>query len=261
MINTAPSVVVVVPTYNERLSLPILVSHLLALPVADLRVLVVDDNSPDGTGELADELARRYPGSVSVLHRRSKDGLGRAYVEGMTRALAEGDDVVVQMDADLSHPTSAIPSMLAALDDAHVDAVVGSRYVAGGASAADWPRSRRLLSRWANRYANAILRLNVSDATAGFKAWHADTLRAMDLATVRSSGYAFQIEMTDRALALGFRIVEVPIVFADRALGSSKMTLGVQVEAALAPWRLLLRRRQLVRRGAVGARPGAYARR
>lgn len=249
MADSEPDVVVVVPTYNERPTLPILIARLLALPVANLRVLVVDDNSPDGTGEQANDLARRHS-AVSVLHRERKDGLGRAYVAGMTRALASEADVVIQMDADLSHDPAAIPRLVAALDDSGAGVVLGSRYVLGGESAADWPWSRRLLSRWANAYVNAILRLGVRDATSGFKAWHADTLRAVDLTSIRSSGYAFQIEMNHRALALGFRLAEVPIVFADRAHGSSKMTVRVQLESALAPWRVLMRRR------GPGVRPG-----
>ncbi|MDI1465514.1 polyprenol monophosphomannose synthase [Catellatospora sp. KI3] len=236
--SSAPKTTVVVPTFNERDNLPKLVELLAALKIPNLGVLVVDDNSPDGTGEVADKLAVDGPIPVSVLHRTEKNGLGRAYVAGMTRALDEGADIVIQMDADLSHPTSAIPGMLDKL--AHTDAavVLGSRYVPGGALASDWPWHRKALSAWANFYVNAILQLKVKDATAGFKAWHADTLRAIDVASVQSNGYAFQVEMNYRVVRQGMRIAEVPIKFEERAEGVSKMSLGVQVESAMVPWKL-----------------------
>ncbi|MBV1854943.1 polyprenol monophosphomannose synthase [Catellatospora tritici] len=236
--SSAPKTTVVVPTFNERDNLPKLVDLLAALKIPNLGVLVVDDNSPDGTGEVADKLAVDGPIPVSVLHRTEKNGLGRAYVAGMTRALDEGADIVIQMDADLSHPTSAIPGMLDKL--AHTDAavVLGSRYVPGGALASDWPWHRKALSAWANFYVNAILQLKVKDATAGFKAWHADTLRAIDVASVQSNGYAFQVEMNYRVVRQGMRIAEVPIKFEERAEGVSKMSLGVQVESAMVPWKL-----------------------
>ncbi|WP_225101502.1 polyprenol monophosphomannose synthase [Streptomyces sp. CoH27] len=234
----SPAVVVVVPTYNERENLPVLARLLAELPVADLRLLVVDDDSPDGTGEVADRLAAASPGTVGVLHRTAKDGLGRAYLAGMTRALDEGADVVIQMDADLSHPVEAIPAMLDALLTRDAAVVLGSRYVPGGSTAADWPWHRKALSVWANRYVDAILRLGVKDATAGFKAWRAGTLRAIDLPTVRSNGYSFQVEMNYRTITRGLTVVEVPIRFAERVTGASKMSLAVQVESALTPWRL-----------------------
>jgi dolichol-phosphate mannosyltransferase len=232
-------VVVVVPTYNERANLPILVRALLALPVPELRVLVVDDNSPDGTGEVADQLTLDAPGRVGVLHRSAKAGLGRAYVAGMTRALAEGADVVVQMDADLSHPVEAIPTMIETLYARDAAVVIGSRYVAGGSAAGEWSWRRKALSVWANFYVNAILRLHVKDVTAGFKAWRSETLEQIDVAGMQSDGYAFQVEMNFRTIKRGLTIVEVPIRFEERSLGASKMTLGVQVESALLPWRLL----------------------
>lgn len=238
MSNVAPKVTVVVPTYNERDNLPRLVELLAATGVARLHVLVVDDNSPDGTGEVAEKLALEAPIPVGVLHRTAKDGLGRAYVAGMTRALAENADVVVQMDADLSHPCSAIPEMLAKLATTDAAVVLGSRYVTGGAVAAEWPWHRKALSAWANFYVNAILRLGVKDATAGFKAWRAETLRAIDVASVQSNGYAFQVEMNYRVVRRGLRIDEVPIRFEERSDGVSKMSLGVQIESALVPWRL-----------------------
>ncbi|WP_155374550.1 polyprenol monophosphomannose synthase [Catellatospora vulcania] len=242
MKSTAPKITVVVPTYNERDNLPKLVDLLAALPVANLHVLVVDDNSPDGTGEVADKLAVDGPVPVGVLHRTAKDGLGRAYVAGMTQALDEGADIVIQMDADLSHPTTAIPAMLQTLAETDAAVVLGSRYVAGGAVASDWPWHRKALSAWANFYVNTILRLRVKDATAGYKAWRAATLRAIDVASVQSNGYAFQVEMNHRVVRRGLRIAEVPIKFEEREEGVSKMSLGVQIESALVPWKLLMGR-------------------
>jgi dolichol-phosphate mannosyltransferase len=173
-----------------------------------------------------------------VLHRTTKDGLGRAYVAGMSRALAEDADIVVQMDADLSHPYEAIPTMIHELTTTDAAVVLGSRYVPGGAVAGDWPWRRRALSAWANFYVDTILHLRVKDATAGFKAWHADTLRAIDVGSVQSNGYAFQVEMNYRTVKRGMRIAEVPIRFEQRSGGVSKMSLGVQVESALIPWKL-----------------------
>ena len=234
----APKITVVVPTYNERENLPTLVGLLSALRVPGLHVLVVDDGSPDGTGDVADKLAVEAAIPVGVLHRTTKDGLGRAYVAGMTRALAEGADIVVQMDADLSHPSEVIPVMVRELTTTDAAVVLGSRYVTGGSVAGDWPWHRKALSAWANFYVNAILGLRVKDATAGFKAWHADTLRAIDVESVRSNGYAFQVEMNYRTVRHGLRIAEVPIRFEQRVDGASKMSLGVQIESALIPWRL-----------------------
>jgi dolichol-phosphate mannosyltransferase len=160
-------------------------------------------------------------------------------VAGMTRALDEGADIVVQMDGDLSHPCEAIPAMIHELTANDVPVVLGSRYVPGGATASNWPWHRKALSAWANFYVNAILRLGVKDATAGFKAWHASTLRAIDVASVQSNGYAFQVEMNYRAVRRGLQIAEVPIRFEERNDGVSKMSLGVQLESALVPWKLL----------------------
>ncbi|MFD4315439.1 polyprenol monophosphomannose synthase [Streptomyces sp. NPDC058548] len=238
MVGTSPKTVVIVPTYNERDNLPVLAELLADLPVPNLHLLVVDDNSPDGTGEVAEKLVAEAPETVGVLHRATKDGLGRAYLAGMTRALDEGADVVVQMDADLSHPASAIPALIDALLTRNIAVVIGSRYVAGGSTASEWPRSRRALSAWANTYVNAILRLRLKDSTAGFKAWRADTLRAIDLNSVRSNGYSFQVEMNYRAATRGFTILEVPIHFEERGQGTSKMSLRVQLESALTPWKL-----------------------
>ncbi|MFJ2863516.1 polyprenol monophosphomannose synthase [Kitasatospora sp. NPDC087314] len=242
MVEASPKVVVVVPTYNERENLPVLAGLLADLPVPNLHLLVVDDNSPDGTGEIADKLAADSGGTVGVLHRTEKNGLGRAYLAGMARALDEDADIVVQMDADLSHPASAIPAMVQALTDDDTAVVLGSRYVPGGSTAAEWPWHRKALSAWANLYVNTILGLGVRDATAGFKAWRASTLRAIDLPTVQSSGYSFQVEMNYRVVKRGLTIREVPIRFEERIEGASKMSIGVQVESALAPWKLRLNR-------------------
>jgi dolichol-phosphate mannosyltransferase len=235
--------VVVVPTYNERENLPTIVGKLAALQVPDLHVLVVDDDSPDGTGDLADKLALESPETVAVLHRAEKDGLGRAYVAGITRALDEGADIVIQMDADLSHPAEVIPVMVRTLATTDAAVVLGSRYVSGGSVAGDWGWHRKALSAWANFYVNTILRLRVKDATAGFKAWRAETLRRIDVSSIRSNGYAFQVEMNYRTVKQGLRIVEVPIRFEQRAEGASKMSLGVQMESALIPWKLRLGRK------------------
>jgi dolichol-phosphate mannosyltransferase len=237
-----PKTTVVVPTYNERENLPRLVDLLAGLNLPDLGVLVVDDSSPDGTGEVADKLAVEAPLPVQVLHRTVKDGLGRAYVTGMTRALDDGADIVIQMDADLSHPASVIPQMVELLRSSDAAVVLGSRYVPGGAVASNWPWRRKALSAWANFYVNTILRLGVRDATAGFKAWRAQTLRTIDVGSVHSNGYAFQVEMNYRVVRHGLRIAEVPIRFEERSEGVSKMNLGEQVESALVPWRLLLGR-------------------
>jgi dolichol-phosphate mannosyltransferase len=235
-------ITVVVPTYNERDNILELAGQLTALRLPGLRILVVDDNSPDGTGEVADKLATDSPQRIAVLHRAAKDGLGRAYVAGMTRALDDDADIVIQMDADLSHPPAAIPAMIARLRTSDAGVVIGSRYVPGGQTAQDWPWHRKALSLWANLYVDMILHLGIKDATAGFKAWKAATLRAIDLDTIRSNGYSFQVEMNYRTKRAGIRIAEVPITFSERADGTSKMTLKVQLESARAPWRLLLRR-------------------
>ncbi|MFF0298183.1 polyprenol monophosphomannose synthase [Kitasatospora sp. NPDC004615] len=238
MAEAHPKVVVVVPTYNERENLPILVGRLGELGMPNLHVLVVDDNSPDGTGDVADKLGAESGGTLTVLHRTDKDGLGRAYIAGMTQALENGADIVIQMDADLSHPHTAIPAMVEKLTTTDASVVLGSRYVPGGSTASEWPWHRKALSAWANFYVNAILRLKVKDATAGFKAWEAQALRKVDLQSVRSNGYSFQVEMNYRVVQRGMRIAEVPIRFEERVEGMSKMSLGVQLESAVAPWKL-----------------------
>jgi len=236
----------VIPTYNEAENLPALVEALYALDLPDLRVLVVDDSSPDGTGRIAEELGERLRRGeepfVRVLHRPQKQGLGRAYVAGMTRALDDGADYVVQMDADFSHEPTEIPKMLEAIERTGAGVVIGSRYVPGGSLDPDWTRARRLLSVWANLYARTILRMEVRDITAGFKLWRREALLAVDLARITSDGYAFQIEMNWEVRRRGYEIVEIPIYFRERREGASKMSFHVQAEAAIRPFQLLFRR-------------------
>ncbi|GAA2723729.1 MULTISPECIES: polyprenol monophosphomannose synthase [Streptomyces] len=233
---------VVMPTYNEAQNLPTMAEALMALPLEGLRLLVVDDNSPDGTGTIADQLSEKYnePGRtrMGVLHRTAKDGLGRAYAAGMTRAVEEGAAYVLQMDADGSHPTDKIAEMLGVALATGADLVVGSRYVPGGTLSDAWKPHRKLLSRWANAYASGILGTRVRDITSGFNLWSAPALRAVRLDTVDSAGYSFQVETKYRALRAGFTVMEVPIHFEDRTAGVSKMDLAVQLESVAMPWRL-----------------------
>ena len=223
-------VLVVVPTYDERPNLERTLSRLrAATPLA--HVLVVDDASPDGTGELADRLAAADP-AVHVLHRLGKQGLGAAYLAGLGWGLTRGYQVLVEMDADGSHQPEQLPALLAALEDA--DLVLGSRWVPGG-SVVDWPRRRELLSRWGNTYVRMALGLGVRDATGGFRAFRRESLEKLDLDGVASQGYCFQVDLARRAVAAGARVVEVPIEFVERTHGTSKMT-GAIVREAL--WRV-----------------------
>ena len=205
------NVTVVVPTFNEANNLPALVGELFAQPVPDLRLLIVDDDSPDGTGKLADELAARTPGRMDVMRRTGLRGLGRAYVDGFGWALQHGADAIVQMDADFSHSPTDVPRLAARMSDC--DVAVGSRYVSGGKVDEQWSLGRYALSWWANVYARSILGLKTQDATAGFKCWKRSALEAIDLSRIRSNGYIFQVEMTYVSERLGLRICEVPIYF------------------------------------------------
>jgi dolichol-phosphate mannosyltransferase len=237
------AVTVVLPTFNEAANLPMVVAALLELPLTGLRILVADDNSPDSTGEIADELAIRYGHDrISVVHRPGKQGLGRAYVDGMTRAILAGAQFVVQMDSDLSHAPEALPQMLGVLLSTDADAVIGSRYIAGASVANDWPWRRRVLSAFANIYVRAFLRLRIRDVTSGFKMWRSTALQAIDIAGIRSDGYSFQVKMNYRAVRHGLKIIELPIHFAERSEGESKMNLRVQLESALMPFLLRYRR-------------------
>jgi dolichol-phosphate mannosyltransferase len=233
------------PTFNELDSLAGVVGHLLKT-VRDVDVLVVDDNSPDGTGPLADTIASDNP-SVHVLHRDHRDGLGRAYLAGFAWARAHDYDVVVEMDADGSHPAETLPAILDALSESpRPGLVIGSRWIPGG-SVVNWPRRRLLLSRAANAYARAALRLPVHDITAGYRAYPIDVVMAIS-SDISSRGYSFQIEMALRVFDAGYRIVEVPIVFREREAGSSKMNSGIVLEAMTGVTRWGLRRRFSARR-------------
>ena len=218
-------VTVAIPTYNERENLSQIVS---AVSSQGYRVLVVDDSSPDGTGDLAEEIAAGDP-LVSVLHRTAKEGLGPAYAAGFDHALEGGAETIVEMDADFSHDPSDIPRLVEALDKG-ADVAIGSRYVPGG-STPDWPLHRRLISKGGNLYARFMLGLPVRDATAGFRAFRAEALRRLPYRAAEASGYGFQVEMAWRAHQIGLTIVEVPISFRDREQGTSKMGTGIVVEA------------------------------
>jgi dolichol-phosphate mannosyltransferase len=222
---------VIIPTFNERVNLPVIVPQVLEQD-SRLDVLVVDDNSPDGTGVLADELAAADP-RVHVLHRPSKEGLGRAYLAGFHWALEHDYDLVLEMDADRSHDPKYLPALLAATAEAEV--VIGSRYK-NGVNVINWPMSRLLLSYFANKYAHWVTGLPLSDATGGFKCFRSVVLRSIDLDAVKSNGYAFQIEMSFRAWKKGFRLTEVPIVFTDRVEGHSKMSKRIVREAVWMVW-------------------------
>jgi dolichol-phosphate mannosyltransferase len=220
-----PKAVVCLPTYNERENLE---PMLRALGDEGVRVLVIDDNSPDGTGQLADRLATELD-HVDVLHRERKEGLGPAYLAGFTRALADGAELVLEMDCDFSHDPNDVPRLIAAVE-AGADLALGSRYVPGGGTR-NWGLLRRLISAGGSFYARALLGVKIRDLTGGFKCYRRGVLEAIDLASVDSKGYAFQIETTYRVLRAGFQVVEVPITFADREVGGSKMSKAIVAEA------------------------------
>ncbi|MCL4467111.1 MAG: polyprenol monophosphomannose synthase [Chloroflexi bacterium] len=226
---------VVVPTYNEAGNLPELVRRLAAVGPYDL--LIVDDGSPDGTAAVGQRLAAEYPGQLAVLRRNAKEGLGPAYVAGFRWALSHGYDFIFQMDADLSHDPVTLGRLRAALDGA--DLVVGSRYVPGGFTIG-WPRRRRLLSQLGSLYARQLLGVPVRDVTGGFKGFRRRALASLDLERLGARGFGFQVEVTYRLHRNGYRVVEVPITFADRQVGVSKMSSAIIAEALLLPWQLLL---------------------
>jgi dolichol-phosphate mannosyltransferase len=228
------SALVVIPTYNERANLPVLVKGLMQHD--NVRVMVVDDQSPDGTGQVADELAKEFPGRVSVLHRNGKKGFGRSYIDGLQHALAEPVDVLCQMDADLSHDPRHLPDLIAATADA--DVVIGSRYVPGGAIV-NWPKRRRILSRVANIYIRAVTQLSARDCTSGYRCWRRSAMAALPLDRFISDGYSFLVEMLFVASRRGCRITEVPITFVERREGESKVSKAVLIESAITPWRLI----------------------
>ncbi|HKO39353.1 MAG TPA: polyprenol monophosphomannose synthase [Solirubrobacterales bacterium] len=226
----------VLPTYNEAENVEPLVEAARAKLPSSAQVLIVDDNSPDGTGKIADGLAERLE-NVRVLHRGRKEGLGPAYIAGFRAALAGGAGLVMEMDSDFSHDPAYLPRLLEAAKRA--DLVLGSRYVPGG-GVSDWGPLRRTVSRGGSAYARLVLGVDVRDLTGGFKCFRREVLEAIDLDAISTRGYAFQVEVTYRAIRLGFKVVEVPIVFRERRVGTSKMDLGIAVEAV---WRLPLLRR------------------
>ena len=225
---------VIVPTFNERENLPALVGLLMAQP--DVSALVVDDQSPDGTGGIADALALRHPGRLEVMHRTERPGLGRSYIDGMAHVLGRDVDVICQMDADLSHDPRHLPDLVAATE--HADVVIGSRYVPGGAIV-NWPKRRQLLSRFANQYIRAVTRLSAHDCTSGYRCWRREALTALRLDGFTSEGYSYLVEMLFVAERAGCRIAEVPITFVERRLGESKLSARVLFESAITPWRLI----------------------
>lgn len=241
--------IVVVPTYNEAENLPLLVQRVLA--TGDFHILVVDDGSPDGTGEVAERLAATHPGRVMVVHRQAKEGLGRAYVAGFKVALTRGYEYIFQMDADMSHDPAVLPALKQALETA--DVAIGSRYVQGGGTRG-WPLRRRLLSEGGSIYSRLLLGVPVRDITGGFKAFRRRALEALDLDSVRARGFGFQIEVNYRLHRLGYRLVEVPFIFEDRRAGASKMSWPILLEALTLPWQLRLA--ELRRRRVPGARRG-----
>jgi dolichol-phosphate mannosyltransferase len=233
----------VIPVYNEAENLPILLRDLLALPFPKVNILVVDDASPDGSGEIAEQFKRESGNRVDVLHRTGKLGLGTAYLDGFRRILTTDAQAIGQMDADLSHPVDKIPELYQSL--AFNDVAIGSRYVPGGSVDINWPLWRKWLSAFGNFYARTILRLPLQDVTGGFKLWRREALEQLPLSRVHSNGYAFQVEMAYIAHRSGFTFTEIPIYFADRQWGISKMSLKIQREAAIRVWQLLREYRDL----------------
>jgi dolichol-phosphate mannosyltransferase len=226
-------ITVVLPTYNEAENLPNLVSALFSLPL-DLSLLVVDDNSPDGSGQVAEGLAEEHPGRIAVLHRAGKLGLRSAYLEGFAKAFETGAEAVVQMDADLSHDPAVLTEMARRIEAC--DVVIGSRYVKGGSLARRWPLWRKALSAFGNTYARTILNFPLHDVTTGYRMWKKNALQGIPLNRIRSSGYVFLVEMAYVAYLMGYQITEVPIHFSDRRWGKSKMSLRIQMEAAVRVW-------------------------
>jgi dolichol-phosphate mannosyltransferase len=245
----ARSALVIVPTYNERDNLPLIAAGLMALP--GITMLIVDDQSPDGTGDVADALARQYSPRIEVLHRTGGRGLGRSYLDAMKRSFHRPFDAICQMDADLSHDPRHLPDMLAALDEA--DVVIGSRYVPGG-GIVNWPWRRRLLSRCANVYIRLVARLGARDCTSGYRCWRREALAGLPLAQIESEGYSYLVEMLYLAVRKGCRIAERPITFVERRQGESKLSTTVLLESIVTPWRLIAGR---VARGAASPPPSS----
>jgi dolichol-phosphate mannosyltransferase len=229
-------ITLIIPTYNEAENLPKLVAAVLAQPLPELKLLIVDDLSPDGTGEVADELARQHPGRVDALHRDGPRGLGRAYVFAFAHALRGGAEAVGQMDCDFSHPPEKLPELAAKLESC--DLALGSRYIPDGGVDKKWPLWRKALSVWGNFYARTILGLPIRDVTGGFRLWRRELLEKIPYSSVISNGYVFLYEILFLAHRAGARFGEVPIYFADRKWGESKMKLNVQLEAAWKVWQV-----------------------
>jgi len=229
-------IIQVIPTYNEAQNLPVLVREIFEQDIPDLHILIVDDNSPDGTGEIADALGKEHQDKLSVIHRAVKEGLGKAYIQGFQWALEAGADVIGMMDADLSHPPDRLPALVSALDGA--DVIIGSRYVTGGSVDKNWPIWRKALSWFGNTYARTILDLPIQDATGGYRLWRRSALTAIPFEMSRSNGYVFIVELAYLAHLAGLTFSEVPIYFAERTQGTSKMSLRIQIEAAVRVWQL-----------------------
>jgi len=229
-------IIQVIPTYNEAQNLPLLVAALFEQKIPNHHILIVDDNSPDGTGEIAETLSHDYDGKLTVLHRQQKEGLGKAYIQGFRHALDAGADIVGMMDADLSHPPDRYPALLAALENA--DVAIGSRYTTGGSVDKDWPFWRKGLSWFGNTYARVILSLPIMDSTGGYRLWRRSALEAIPFEDSRSNGYVFIVELAYMAKLADLTFAEVPIYFAERTHGTSKMSLRIQIEAAIRVWQL-----------------------
>ncbi|MEK6220840.1 MAG: polyprenol monophosphomannose synthase [Chloroflexota bacterium] len=235
--------IVILPTYNEAENIAKIIKKLLDLNIENFGILVVDDNSPDGTGQIVNDLAQANPEMVSILHREGRMGLGSAYRRGFEWALENGADAVLQMDSDFSHPAEKIPEMLGKLKD--FDIVIGSRYTPGGSVDVDWPTWRKWLSAFGNFYARTILGLPLRDVTGGFRLWRRSALQAMPMDKIRSNGYVFQVETAYAAYKVGLQFGETPIYFADRKWGQSKMNWRIQLEAAWRVWQVLFTLRNL----------------
>lgn len=236
---------VLIPTYNERENLPLIVAGVLAHPFT--RILVIDDGSPDGTGAIADQLAGDHPGRVSVMHRQGARGLGRSYLDGFRAAIESDADFVCQMDADLSHDPKFLPPLVAAAQSGG-GLVIGSRYREGG-SVENWPLRRKMLSAFANSYIRMATGLRVRDCTSGYRCWRREALATIPLGAITSDGYSFLVEVTFQAARAGLSIAEVPIVFVERRLGASKLSSGVLVESMITPWKLAFTHGRVRQRG------------
>ena len=240
---------VLIPTYNEKDNIPILVGDLMAIPGVD--VMVLDDQSPDGTGAVADALAVQYPGRVRVLHRTGQRGLGVSYLEGFRHAIASDADLVCQMDADLSHDPKYLPDLFAAAGT-H-DIVIGSRYLQG-VSVVNWPLRRIILSSFANFYIRTVTGLHMRDITTGYRCWRRESLAKLPLDRIVSDGYAFLLDVTFMAADAGLQIVESPIIFVERRIGASKLSSGVLLESLFTPWKLIARHGRIKSRSAQGSK-------